>query len=74
MLSSSAVPSDMIIQTIKDDAIRFSLQKGQKVLYEGEEAEVLSVRPVLIIKIKAKKRVICGNLYKDIYAVQKDTH
>jgi len=26
-------------------------QKGQKVLYEGKEAEVISINPILIIKI-----------------------
>jgi hypothetical protein len=47
-------------------------KKGQRILYKKEEAEILSVRPVLVIKVNRK--VICGNLYKDIHSVQKDMH
>jgi hypothetical protein len=35
--------------------------KGQSIIYHGETARILSVRPVLIIKIKDKPQVICGN-------------
>ena len=40
------------------------LQKGQKVVYEGEEAYVIGIKPLLVIK--AKKRVICGALEKRV--------
>ena len=40
----------------------FLLQKGQRVIYEKEEAEVISVRPLLVIK--TKNRVVCGALQK----------
>ena len=34
------------------------LQKGQKVIYEGEAAYVIAVKPVLVVK--TKDRVVCG--------------
>lgn len=46
------------IATAKKDCI---YHKGQSIIYHGEEARVLSVRPVFIIKIKEKHQVICGN-------------
>ena len=36
------------------------IQKGQIVIYEGEEAEIISIKPLLIIK--TKHRVVCGAL------------
>ena len=36
------------------------VEKGQKILYEGEEAEVIKVTPVLVLKTKT--RVVCGDL------------
>ena len=39
-----------------------SLQKGQRVVYENEEAEVIREKPLLVIKTKS--RVICGALQK----------
>ncbi len=38
------------------------LQKGQSIMYEGEEAEVISVKPFLVIK--TKNSVVCGVLRK----------
>jgi len=35
-------------------------EKGQKGLYEGEEAKVISVNPFMVIK--TRDRVICGAL------------
>jgi len=40
------------------------LQKGQRVIYEGREAEVISVKPLLVIKLK--NRVLCGALHNQI--------
>jgi len=37
-------------------------QKKQKIIYEGEKAEVLSVKPLFVIK--TKNRVVCGALKK----------
>lgn len=44
------------------DHCRF--RKGQKVLYEGREAEIIAVKPLLIIK--ANDRIICGALHSKI--------
>ena len=35
-----------------------SLKKGQRIIYEKEEAEIISVKPLFIIK--TKNSVICG--------------
>ncbi len=35
--------------------------KGQRVFYQGDEAMILDVSPVLTIKIKDKNKVICGD-------------
>jgi hypothetical protein len=36
-------------------------QKGQTVIYQGEEARILDVEPVLTIKIKSKNSIVCGD-------------
>lgn len=33
-------------------------QKGQKIIYEGEEGVIIRVKPFLVIKTKT--RVVCG--------------
>ena len=45
---------------VKTDQKDFFPQKGQRVIYEKEEAKVLSVNPLLVIR--TKNRVICGAL------------
>jgi len=39
-----------------------SPQKGQKIIYEDEEAEVIRVTPLMVIK--TKNGVVCGALQK----------
>ncbi len=41
------------------------LQKGQTVFYQGEEASILDVEPVLTIKVKSKNYVVCGDTLLD---------
>jgi hypothetical protein len=36
--------------------------KGQRIIYKGEEASVLDVKPVFTIKVKGKNMVVCGNV------------
>ena len=44
------------------------LQKGQTVIYQGEEASILDVKPVLTIKVKNKGHIVCGDtLHNEIY-------
>jgi len=38
------------------------LKKGHKIIYEGEAAYVIAVKPVLIVK--TKDRVVCGTIHK----------
>ena len=38
-----------------------TFQKGQTVIYQGEEASILDVEPVFTIKIKIKNQIVCGN-------------
>ena len=45
------------------------LQEGEKILYEGKEAMIISVNPLLIIKVE--DRVICGDLHNRIKLLEK---
>jgi len=45
------------------------IQKGQIVLYEGEESVVIGVAPLLVIK--TEDRVICGSLHNRIKLIKK---
>ena len=40
---------------------RAIVQKGQTVIYQGEEASILDVKPVLTIKVKNKGYIVCGD-------------
>ena len=41
-------------------------QKGQKIIYKGQEASILEIKPVFTIRIKGKGHVVCGNILNDI--------
>jgi len=45
------------------------LREGQIVMYEGEKAEVIGVKPLLIIKVK--DRVVCGALHVRVLPVEE---
>ncbi len=45
------------------------LRKGQRIIYEGKEAEVIGVKPLITIKIK--DRVICGSLSGQIEIIKE---
>jgi len=38
----------------------FLIERGQRVIYEGEEAYIINLKPVMVIKTKSK--IICGAL------------
>ena len=40
------------------------IRKGARVMYEGKEAEVIGVKPLLIIKLD--DRILCGALHNQI--------
>jgi len=51
----------------KEECLMFGrcrFRKGQIVLYEGEKAEIIDVKPLLIIKVE--DRIICGALAKEV--------
>jgi len=41
-------------------------RKGQKIVYKGEDAHVIEVKPVLTISIDGKYHVICGNILDEV--------
>ena len=43
-------------------------KKGQKILYEGEKAKVISIKPILVIK--TKDRIVCGYIQKRIRCIE----
>ena len=46
---------------ISQDKIE-NLHEGQKIIYNGKEAFVIKIKPVIVLKIKGKSEVICGNI------------
>jgi hypothetical protein len=61
----------MEVNLMKDTQVNFypRFQEGQIVLYEGEEAKVIGVEPLLIIKIN--DRIICGALHGRIEFIKE---
>ena len=47
-------------------------QKGQRVVYEDKEAEVIRVTPLMVIK--TKDRVVCGALQNRLTCAQSATN
>jgi len=62
MSSLMELPIDALAFVGRTDQVDYLPQKGQKIIYEGEEAEVIREKPLLVIKTKS--RVICGALQK----------
>jgi len=40
------------------------LHKGKRIIYEGEEAEIIRVKPLFVIKTKS--RIVCGALHERV--------
>ncbi len=53
---------------IKENTVQMDriYHKGQKVIYRGQVANIVELKPVLIIRIKGKGHVVCGNLLRDV--------
>jgi hypothetical protein len=47
------------------------IRKGEIVMYEGKEAEVIRVNPLLTIKLN--NRIICGDLHNQIEPLKEST-
>ena len=41
-------------------------RRGQHIMYKGEDAQVLEVKPVFTIRISGRSHVICGNILNDV--------
>ena len=39
-----------------------TFQKGQNILYKGDEAKIINVIPMLTIKLESKNQIICGDV------------
>ena len=37
-------------------------EKGQRILYDGKEAIVLEVEPVITVQVIGNNQIICGNI------------
>jgi len=61
----------MNIKSMKNTSenIYSRFREGQIVLYEGEEAEVIGVKPLLVIKVE--DRIICGALHARIEFIKE---
>ncbi len=49
-------------------------RRGQHIMYKGEDAQVLEVRPVFTIRISGRSHVICGNIFNDVKPSAGDSH
>jgi hypothetical protein len=45
---------------------KVDFHQGEKVLYKGEEAIVLHVEPVFVVKLLCMNKVVCGNVLEDV--------
>ena len=43
-----------------------NLHEGQKIVYNGKEAFVIKLKPVIVLKIKGKSEIICGNVLNEL--------
>ena len=55
-------------KTLKEEAVKSDrkFRKGETVIYKGQEASVVEIKPVLTIRIKGEVHVVCGNILKDV--------
>ena len=73
MSNSAKFQKETLAFNAKAVQVDYFLQKGIRIIYEGEEGEIIRVRPFLVIR--TKHRVICGALQKEIeYVRRQNTH
>ena len=46
-----------------------SLHEGQRIIYNGKEADVVKTEPVIIIKIRDRNELVCGNVMHEVSLV-----
>ena len=69
MLESISFQKDVLELSSKANQQDYSFSKGQRIIYEGKKAEIISVKPLFIIK--TKNGVVCGNIKKLIGYIRK---
>ena len=72
MLEATSCQKNNLECTSKPYQRNILIQKGDTVVYEGNEFEVTRVKPFLVIK--SGNRVVCGNLYKQIKPLPSHNH
>ena len=60
MVSTSPEQKTLFSCTSDESSQDYPLQRGQRVIYEEEEAEIIRITPLLVIK--TRNRVVCGAL------------
>ena len=45
---------------------KIEFYRGQRVIYQGQEAKVVNINPVFTIKIEGKHEIICGNIVNEL--------
>jgi hypothetical protein len=55
------------------DKEKETYQKGQRILYNGEEAIVLEVEPILTVQITGNNQIVCGNIMNEIIPHRSST-
>lgn len=61
MSNSAEAAIDAFAFTGRVKQVHYPLRQGQRVMYEEEEAEIIRVTPLLVVK--TKNRVVCGALH-----------
>ena len=67
MVSTSPEQKIVFSSTNNEGSQAYPFQRGQKVIFEEEEAEIIRITPLLVIK--TKNRVVCGALQKRFASV-----
>jgi hypothetical protein len=45
--------------------------KGQRILYKGEQAQVIELKPFFTIRVDGKSHLICGDIFDDARTLSK---
>ena len=67
MISTSPEHKTVFSGTSDEGDKTYPFQRGQRVIYEEEEAEIIRITPLLVIK--TKNRVVCGALQNGFASV-----
>lgn len=68
MLTTGVSNNNTFSLVDKGYAANFVLQTGQRIIYEGEEAQIIRLSPFLVVK--TSNRVICCAMFNKIEQVK----